>query len=138
MVNLWIECKHDFRFHREWQSSLRFVILNVKNSSEIVKMTRIGHQRDFTIKSWSETWFHEMLNIPFMRAFSVNLNSLFHHYHKCVKRKLMTYTNDCEWIKERLPCLKGWSCTNLYFLSICAHRTGFVIRNSKVQMPPEK
>ena len=51
------------------------------SSREIAKITEILLERDFTIQNWSETWFREMLNIAFEREFSLNVNSLTHHYY---------------------------------------------------------
>ena len=70
---------------REWQFSPFFVILSekLKNvsviSREIAEITRIKHERKFTLKNWSETWFHETVKIAFELEFSVNVNSLTHH-----------------------------------------------------------
>ena len=70
---------------RDWQSSLFFVILSEKLAKFCVisrgnaKITGIGHELNFAILNWSETWFREMLKISLKREFSINVNSLTNH-----------------------------------------------------------
>ena len=73
------------REYRECQFSLLFVILheNLANFCvilrEVVKITEVRCEWDFTIQNWSEMWLHKMLKIAFECEFAVNLNSLTHH-----------------------------------------------------------
>ena len=77
LLTIWV--KHEFR---EWQFTLHIVILGKKLinfiviSHEIAKIMWDRHEWEFMTWDWSETWFHEMLKIPFEREFSVNTNSL--------------------------------------------------------------
>ena len=99
----------------KWQFSLIFMILSKRFakccmiSQEIANFTRIGGQLDFTIYKKSETWFREMPNIAFKCEFSVNVNSLTHHYRdlfiiaycpNSYQRKLLRTTAIFYWEKS--------------------------------------
>ena len=88
---------------RECQFSLIFVIFSGKLVNfcmilhQIIKITEIRHERDFTIQNWSETWFRKMLKIAFECEFAVNVNSLTHHWFRGVLKYSSQIIREIPW-----------------------------------------